>query len=224
MKVICFDALGTLIDISHVIEELDQKFPNRAVEISNIWRIKQLDYSRIRSMAGQYKPFDLITRDALIATLAQVGVGAETHVIDAIMKDYLHGVAFDDAKTFLHTTTTPWSIVTNANREMIRPMLDNAAITIADSDLLTSDQVRSFKVTSDLYELGWRWAQNKGIESKSDVLFVSANQWDAIAATWFGFTTCWVNRHHQPPESLDARPTYEISEFNSIADLLSSQP
>ena len=29
----------------------------------------------------------------------------------------------------------------------------------------------------------------------SDILFVSSNGWDALGATWFGYTTLWVNRN-----------------------------
>ena len=40
-----------------------------------------------------------------------------------------------------------------------------------------------------------------------DILFVSSNGWDAIGATWFGYTTLWVNRAGAPLEQLDTAPT-----------------
>ena len=39
------------------------------------------------------------------------------------------------------------------------------------------------------------------------ILFVSSNGWDAIGATWYGYTTLWVNRHGLPLEQLDTEPT-----------------
>ena len=42
----------------------------------------------------------------------------------------------------------------------------------------------------------------------SDILFVSSNGWDAIGATWFGYTTLWVNRAGLPPEELGTQPTH----------------
>ena len=36
-----------------------------------------------------------------------------------------------------------------------------------------------------------------------EILFVSSNGWDAIGATWFGYTTLWVNRAGAPLEQLD---------------------
>ena len=40
-----------------------------------------------------------------------------------------------------------------------------------------------------------------------DILFVSSNGWDAVGATWFGYTTLWVNRGGLPLEALDTSPT-----------------
>ena len=59
LKSVCFDALGTLIDISAM-----------ATQTSDLWRSEQLDYSRSRAMGDQYVPFSQIRRDALEATLA----------------------------------------------------------------------------------------------------------------------------------------------------------
>jgi 2-haloacid dehalogenase len=38
------------------------------------------------------------------------------------------------------------------------------------------------------------------------VLFVSSNAWDALGATWFGYTTLWVNRSGAPAEALGPPP------------------
>ncbi|HSQ71803.1 MAG TPA: haloacid dehalogenase, partial [Rubrivivax sp.] len=40
-----------------------------------------------------------------------------------------------------------------------------------------------------------------------DILFVSSNGWDAIGATWYGYTTLWVNRAGLPLDPLDTEPT-----------------
>ena len=39
-----------------------------------------------------------------------------------------------------------------------------------------------------------------------EILFVSSNGWDAIGATWFGYTTLWVNRFGLPLDELGATP------------------
>ena len=39
------------------------------------------------------------------------------------------------------------------------------------------------------------------------ILFVTSNGWDAAGASWYGFTTFWINRSGQPLEALDVAPT-----------------
>ena len=39
------------------------------------------------------------------------------------------------------------------------------------------------------------------------ILFVSSNGWDALGATWYGYTTLWVNRAGLPLEALGTEPT-----------------
>ena len=41
----------------------------------------------------------------------------------------------------------------------------------------------------------------------SDIVFVSSNSWDALAATWFGYQTLWVNRYQLPFEELQTQPS-----------------
>ena len=68
MKLVCCDALGTLIDISAITTQLEQQYPGQGIRIADLWRTKQIDYSRLRALGGQYKPFGEITRDALANT------------------------------------------------------------------------------------------------------------------------------------------------------------
>lgn len=64
-KAICFDAYGTLFDVYSVGQLAESYFPERGGALARMWRDKQIEYTRLRSMSGQYKPFWDITRDAL---------------------------------------------------------------------------------------------------------------------------------------------------------------
>jgi 2-haloacid dehalogenase len=221
MKAICFDALGTLINIGHINQFLEVKYPNFGSALGSLWRTKQIDYTRLRAMSNHYKPFDEITQDALVASLDELSLSWTPSDVDVIMSTYSDAVAFPDVTPFLNSLSTPWSIVTNANRSFIRPILRSAEIGIADSHLLTSDQVQTFKTIPALYQLGWGWAQSQGATSLREVLFVSSNQWDAIGAAWFGFTTCWVNRRGQTADQLDTRPDFVVSDFKGLEQFTS---
>jgi len=219
IRAICFDAFGTLIDISTVNSFLEQRFPNQGEAIGSTWRTKQIDYSRLRSAAKKYKPFGEITQDALTATLRAFSIPPEKTLVAEIMDRYSMSTTYVDTHQVLNELSTPWSIVTNGDRPFITPILRNAGINVSREALITSDQIEDFKVAPALYQFALEWAKTQGVNSTGEVLFVSANQWDAIGASWFGFTTCWINRNAQTPEELDAKPTFEVTELKQVLEL-----
>ena len=217
---VCFDAFGTLIDIATVNDFLEQRFPTLGEQIGSVWRMKQIDYTRLRSIGDRYKPFGEVTQDALTATLRSFDISQETDLVTEVMNQYRTCNAFDDSQLVLQTLSTPWSILTNGDRDFIDPILSQAGIAIDKDQLITSDQVHDFKVSPTLYQQALNWACSRGVNSRDNVLFVTANQWDAIGATWFGFTTCWINRNGETPEELDATPTREVSELTQVIEIV----
>lgn len=219
IQAMCFDAFGTLIDISSIDTFLEQRFPGNGSNLSLAWRTKQIDYSRLRSLGNRYKPFGEITQDALRASLASLNLEIEPGSIREIMDQYMKSRVYPDTLALLEDLPTPWAIVTNGDRDFISPILRGAGIEVSNEALITSDQAHDFKVSPRLYELAFSWAQNYQVEAEREVLFVSANQWDAIGATWFGFTTCWINRNSHAPEELDVAPTYEVTHLAQVMEL-----
>ena len=55
---------------------------------------------------------------------------------------------------------------------------------------------------------------------KEEVLFVSSNAWDALAAKWFGFDVFWVNRFGHPFEEIGERPNYEGSSLSKVLEVI----
>jgi 2-haloacid dehalogenase len=54
-----------------------------------------------------------------------------------------------------------------------------------------------------------------GLPAKN-ILFVSSNCWDACCATWFGYTSFWVNRTGAPLEELGVTPHGEGRTLNDV--------
>lgn len=219
---VCCDVFGTLIDIASIADELEEFFPTHGDRISRQWRTRQIDYTRLRGMFGQYAHFERITRDSLIATLNSLGLAHAPEEIDAIIDLYQRCPPYPDVTETLATLTQnaiSWSVVTNGNTEFVSPILQHADISIEKSNLTASDHISAFKVSPAIYESAYLQARklNTQITRKDQIFFVSANQWDAIAATWFGFTACWINRDHQSVEELEATPAFEVQSFAQAA-------
>ncbi|MDP3616367.1 MAG: haloacid dehalogenase, partial [Rhodoferax sp.] len=54
------------------------------------------------------------------------------------------------------------------------------------------------------------------------IAFVSCNSWDALAATWYGYQTLWVNRYQLPFEELGTQPTRSGSNLRDVLDFFPS--
>ena len=64
-RAVVFDAYGTLFDVYSVGLLAEQLFPGQGDTLARLWREKQLDYTRLVSMAGRYQPFWDLTRAGL---------------------------------------------------------------------------------------------------------------------------------------------------------------
>ena len=81
--------------------------------------------------------------------------------------------------------------------------------------VISVDGIRKYKTHPDAYALG---LQATGLEARQ-IAFVSCNSWDALAATWFGYQTLWVNRYQLPFEELGVPPVYTGSTLRDVLSL-----
>ena len=85
IKAVVFDAYGTLYDVQSVAVVTDEAFPGYGEIITQIWRMKQLEYTWLRSMMGRYEDFSVITRDSLSYTLAVLGLKPTDGIFERIL-------------------------------------------------------------------------------------------------------------------------------------------
>ena len=65
IKAVVFDAYGTLYDVQSVAAITDEAFPGYGKIITQIWRLKQLEYTWLRSLMLRYEDFSIITRELI---------------------------------------------------------------------------------------------------------------------------------------------------------------
>jgi 2-haloacid dehalogenase len=88
IKALVFDAYGTLYDVQTVSAVTDKAFPGYGDYITQVWRMKQLEYTWLRTMMGDYEDFWAVTRDALAYTLKTIGLEANQALFDEIAEAY----------------------------------------------------------------------------------------------------------------------------------------
>ena len=227
IRAVVFDAYGTLFDVHSVTNLAEELFPGQGAAISTMWRDKQLEYTRIITMSGQpsdqgvpyYRPFWDVTRAALAYTAARLGLDWNSAVEDRLMGEYLRLTPFPECAGVLQHLAqdgVPATILSNGDPEMLAAVIENAGFSDLFTSVMSVASVRRFKTNDQAYALG---PTTLGIPV-GELLFVSANCWDAIAATWFGYTTMWINRGGHPLDPIGVAPTYTGTSLESVLDVL----
>jgi 2-haloacid dehalogenase len=214
LKVVVFDAYGTLFDVYAIGALAETLYPGQGAALSVLWRDKQIEYTRLISLSDpsaqgskHYLSFWEITRLSLRYALARLGLQHTQANEDALMAQYAELTAFPenlDVLKRLRERGIATAILSNGSPDMLQSAVHSAGMTGLLDAVLSVDRVRQFKTTPSSYQLVLEHFKLPAEE----VLFVSSNAWDALGATWFGFTTLWVNRQGLPPETLGPAPHF----------------
>jgi 2-haloacid dehalogenase len=219
LAAIAFDAYGTLFDVYGIGATADRLVPGRGTELAALWRDKQIEYTRLRTLSGRYVSFWQCTEDALDHAVARLGLALDAASRSVLLDAYAHLEAFPEnleALTRLRGMGLPLAILTNANPEMLDAAVDASGMRALFDHLLSADTVRRFKTAPEVYQLG---PVAFGVPA-SRILFVSSNGWDVAGATWFGYTTFWVNRAGLPAERLGVDPAGEGRGLDDVVDFV----
>jgi 2-haloacid dehalogenase len=213
-----FDAYGTLFDVNAAAAACRSRLDDKADRLAEIWRQKQLQYTWLRSLMGRHVDFWQVTGDALDYALAAVGIN-DPGLRAQLMQLYLSLKAYPDvaeALAKLKSRGLKCAILSNGNRSMLYSAVKNAGIYQLLDATLSVDQVGVFKPHPSVYQL----AVDELKLPPAQICFVSANGWDAHAASAFGLRVAWVNRFAQPKEHIPAEPHAEIKSLAELPALL----
>lgn len=223
-RAVLFDAYGTLFDVYSVALLAEQLCPGRGEALAVLWRDKQIEYTRLVTMSApggeRYRPFWELTRAALrfAALRLQLDLGRDGE--DRLMNQYRALSAFPEVREVLEALKArgiPAGILSNGDPAMLGVAVKSAGLDHLLDHVISVEAVRAFKTDPRAYALG---PQTLGLAAKQ-ILFVSSNGWDALGATWYGYTTLWVNRAGLPPEQLDtATPTAPTRTAASLREVL----
>ena len=207
-RVVLFDVYGTLLDVHSAITRTADELGQQAASVSRQWRQKQLEYSWVYSMRGDYRSFRALTEAALDFALAAHGVQAAS-LRQRLLQAYERLDSFPEVGATLDALRRHGcrlAALSNGDPDMLETGLQTAGIRARLDAVLSVAPLRIYKPDRQVYELGRSWASAEAQE----VAFVSANAWDAGGAAAFGFRTFWINRTGQPAE-------YDISRHATIA-------
>lgn len=201
LRAVLFDVFGTLLDVHSVARRAEELFPGRGEALSRLWREKQLEYLRIRTLSGHYLPFSQVSEDALHYAGEQLGLALDRAAAGALLHEYTLLEPFADALPALQrlrAADATLGVLSNGDPGLLDEALSNAGLGECFDLVLSADAVRAYKTAPAVYELGPRSLGHPAAQT----LFVSGNGWDAVGAQWYGYAGFWVNRNDAPAERL----------------------
>ncbi len=220
IKALAFDAYGTLFDVFSVTALCEQLFPGKGNQLAQIWRFKQLQYSLMRSLMGRHRDFWGLTEDGLVWASKNLQLDLTADKKKQLMDAYLSLAAFPDVKPGLDALKkqgVKLAILSNGEPRMLEAAAKSAGIRDLLDEIISVEEVKIFKVSPRVYNL----APERMKVSNPELGFVSANNWDAVAAASAGLRTFWIQRSTvEVPEELGFQVDTIVKAITELAPLL----
>jgi len=205
IRALVFDAYGTLYDVQSVRSLATELCGAKGELVTQLWRLKQLEYTWLRGMMRAYEDFWSVTRASLDYSLLAAGVTPEPAIMEPLMQKYLNLDLYPEAIAALDTLD-PYqlAILSNGSPMMLDRLVQASGVAGRFSDVISVDRAQSFKPDPACYALV---EQALGV-AKDEVLFVSSNGFDVAGAKQFGFKVARIERVAgvPAPENSDVGP------------------
>ena len=225
-QLIAFDAYGTLFDVYSMGQLAEEIFPSHGQALALMWRDRQIEYTRLVTMsdpnpAGSkyYLPFWDLTIRSLRYVCKRMSLELSIANENRLMDQYAKLTGFEDSLRVLKAIKDKGiatAILSNGSKEMLATVVESNGLKPYLDKVVTIEDVRLFKTAPQAYELLLKAFPVQ----KEEILFVSSNAWDALAAKWFGFDVFWVNRLGHPYEEIGEKPNYEGSSLSKVLEVL----
>jgi 2-haloacid dehalogenase len=193
--VIGFDVYGTLVDPLAMREPLAEVVGGAlAGRAATLWRSKQIDNAFRAALMRRYVDFSECTRLALTHTLRVLGVPATQDAQHRLLDLYRSLPAYPDARQGLEELQASGARLiafSNGTERAIRTVLGNAGLLALFDDVVSVDDLRTYKPNPDVYD----YVVQRGGAPRESTWLVSSNDWDVTGAKNAGLRTAWIKRN-----------------------------
>jgi 2-haloacid dehalogenase len=194
IEALVFDAYGTLYDVHSVYARTEELCPGKGDLITQIWRLKQLEYTWLQTSLQDYRDFTFLTHASLEFALRTVGIEPSESITKPLFDKYLDLNSYPEAKDAVGKLKSlggyKLAILSNGSSAMLSALVKNSGLDAFLDATISVDGARKFKPHPHCYAL-----VEKVLGLKNDeVLFVSSNSFDVTGAKHFGFKVAWIRR------------------------------
>ena len=217
IKVIIFDAYGTLFDVNSAAEKCKEKIGDKWESFANYWRTTQLEYTWLRSLMKRHKDFWQVTEDSLDKSLLAFKI--DPNMRSELLNLYKILNTFPEVKEVLKNLKEKKykiSILSNGTPDLLDGLVKSNNLEKMFDDIFSIEKVGIYKPDEKVYKI----PIDKYKVTKNEIAFLSANTWDVSGAGNFGFNSIWVNRNKNIFDKLDYIPHNEVNNLKEILKLL----
>ncbi|CCM01054.1 uncharacterized protein FIBRA_03102 [Fibroporia radiculosa] len=205
--VLAFDIYGTILDTGSIASAIRVQVAecsnDQAIQLSQLMRRYQLEYTwRLNSM-GLYEPFDVVTKNSLKHAAAELDITLDDTAVTALMNSYDRLHPFADAIPALEELSqlpnVRLFVFSNGTKQMVTTALHASLPEALHSlPLCLADSVQRYKPALDAYKALLHSVSNHTLpEARGDVpnvWLVSGNPFDVTGARSAGLGAIWVDR------------------------------
>lgn len=214
-----FDAYGTLFDFNSAASAARDELGEDWQRLSDLWRLKQLQYTWLRGLAQHHADFRQVTGDALDFALASLKI-ERPGLRDRLMDLYLRLTTYPEVPAMLRELKgrgMKLAILSNGTPPMLAAVVRNSGLEDVFDAVLSVEEVGVYKPHPSVYRLA---AERLQI-APARICFLSSNGWDAYSAKAFGFRVIWCNRFGQAAERIPDMPDGEIADLSVLPAMVS---
>ncbi len=216
-SVFAFDAYGTLFDVHAAVRLHAAALGPDAQRFSDLWRMKQLEYSWVRTLAGRYQDFWALTVEALDYCYATFP-NADPELRHELLQAYRTLDCYPEVPPLIRAAKQAGkklAILSNGAHDMLDSAITAAGLSGLFDAVLSVDEIDAYKTDPRAYRLV---TDHFSVKPEA-VSFQSSNRWDIAGAAAFGFRAVWINRSGAPEEYSDMPPAAVLPSLEGLLAL-----
>ncbi|HEX5412353.1 MAG TPA: haloacid dehalogenase type II [Terriglobia bacterium] len=200
LDAIGFDVYGTLVDPHAMRTQLEAVAGDRAGQMAQLWREKQIQYTFRRALMQKYENFDVCTGQALTFAANSLKLNLRDEGRKRLIEAYRRLPPFPDvlpAIRGLKQAGFKLAAFSNGVEASLRALLEHSGILPHVDAVISVDDLKTYKPDPRVYR---QLVERLGSSLESTWL-ASSNAWDVIGAKAAGLRAAWIKRN--PEEVLD---------------------
>jgi 2-haloacid dehalogenase len=188
-----FDVYGTLVNPVDMGQHLSAMIGDQADAFGQLWHDKKVEYAFRKGLMQQYQDFGVCTLQALRYCMATFKIELSADEQQELMAKFSQLAAFSDVidgLKILKAQGHQLVAFSNGPEAAVRKLLKNAAVLPYLDDVISVDDVQTYKPSPVVYQ----HLLTKTQSGKENCWMISSNPWDVIGGKAAGLKAAWIQR------------------------------